>query len=85
MIGEERETIEPRLLGVAELSVYISMARETIYSNMKRGRFPANCVRRLGRKLLFEKALVDAHISAQPGAPVPVPASAETPHPAASA
>ena len=55
--------MEPRLMNVKELSVYLSMPVATVYAYVGRGRIPTNCIRRIGRSLKFDRAAVDGWIS----------------------
>ncbi len=55
--------MEARWLGVKELSKYTSMPEDTIYTYVSRRRIPPECVRRIGRKLLFDLTAVDRWIS----------------------
>ena len=54
---------EKRLLSVPELSRYLSMPPATIYTYVSTGKIPANCIRRIGRSLKFEKVAVDGWVS----------------------
>lgn len=62
------EALERRLLSVDGLCAYLSMPKKTVYNYVALRRFPAGAVRRIGRKLLFEKAAIDAWVSEQPAA-----------------
>lgn len=55
--------MEPRLLNVKELSAYLSMPTATVYAYVGRGKIPANCIRRIGRSLKFDRAAVDGWIN----------------------
>lgn len=55
--------MEKRLMGVKELSNYLSMPSATIYTYVSTGKIPLACIRRIGRALKFEKAAVDVWIS----------------------
>ena len=55
--------MEPRLLNVKELSAYLSMPTATVYAYVGRGKFPSDCIRRIGRSLKFDKQAVDRWVS----------------------
>jgi len=56
--------MEKRLLNVRELSAYLSMPVATVYAYVGRGKIPADCIRRIGRSLKFDRQAVDQWISA---------------------
>jgi len=58
---------EKRLLGVDELSAYLSLPKSTIYSWVSLRRIPG--VVRLGRALRFDKAAVDQWIETEKARP----------------
>ena len=60
--------MEKRLLTVPELSEYAGIPSATIYSMVCLEKIPAQCIRRIGRSLKFEKSEIDAWISGQNGA-----------------
>lgn len=65
---------EKRLLSVNELSVYTAMPKATVYTYVSLGRIPAECVRRVGRALRFEKEAVDRWLNGLPsGSPASAP------------
>ncbi len=55
--------MEKRLMSVKELSAYIAMPVATIYSYRSLGKIPADCVRRIGKALRFEKEAIDRWIN----------------------
>ena len=59
----EMEYGDRRLLDVPALSRYISMPKATIYTMVSLRKMPG--VVRLGRKLCFERRVIDEWISAQ--------------------
>lgn len=76
---EEREMeVEKRLFDVPGLSAYLTMPVPTIYAYVHRGRIPAECVRRVGRALRFEKAAIDSWISGLSGSQAIAPGRIES-------
>lgn len=62
--------MEKRLLTVKDLSAYLSMPVATVYAYVSRGKIPADCIKRIGRSLKFDRQAVDHWISAgSPGDP----------------
>ena len=61
---EPLETPPPRLMDVKQLSRYASLPVATIRTWVCTGRIPSRCIRRAGRKLLFELGEINAWISA---------------------
>jgi len=57
--------VEKRMLSVKELSQYIGLAPQTIKNQLYAGRFPIPPTR-LGRKLLWDKKLVDKFLDKLP-------------------
>lgn len=56
---------EKRLMSVPELSHYLSMPVPTVYAYVGRGKIPADCIKRIGRSLKFDRVAVDQWINAQ--------------------
>ena len=55
--------MEKKLLNVRELSEYLSMPTATVYAYVGRGKIPADCIRRIGRSLKFDRVAVDSWIN----------------------
>lgn len=53
--------MEKRLLNVAELSIYLSLPKDSIYTMVSLRKLPG--VVHLGRALRFEKAAIDRWVS----------------------
>ena len=52
--------MEKRLRNVREMSAYLSKPIATVYAYVGRGKIPAECIRRIGRALKFDRIAVDA-------------------------
>jgi len=57
--------MEQRLLNIAELAVYLSTSKGSIYTMVCMRKIPPECVVHIGRALRFEKEAIDRWISAQ--------------------
>ena len=63
MSANTEEKMEKKLLTVQDLSEYLAMPTATVYAYCGRGKIPANCIRRIGRSLKFDKLAVDQWIN----------------------
>jgi predicted DNA-binding transcriptional regulator AlpA len=61
----EKNKMEKRMLSTKELADYIGLAQQTIKNQYYDGRFPIPATR-LGRKLLWDKKIVDRFLDKLP-------------------
>lgn len=57
--------MDKRLMNVREVSVYLAMPVATVYAYVGRGKFPKDCIRRIGRSLKFDRMTVDLWVSGE--------------------
>ena len=76
----EEKMEQPRLMNVKELSSYLSMPTATVYAYVGRGKIPADCIKRIGRSLKFDRQAVDQWISGPAVAQSSVPEHTRSAH-----